>query len=214
MKDVLEIYKEYKVPKNLQLHMLRVAAVASLICDSINIPVDKSNIVFAELFHDMGNIVKFDWETLLEFREPEGLEYWQDIQKEFIKKYGSKEHEANMQIAEEIGLKKEILALMDQIHFHGNCTNVRVENFDVKIVNYADQRVSPYSVVSFDERIEEARQRYKWDEREDKEERAKLIACGKEIEKQIFAHCKIKPEDITDESVAPIIEELKNFVIK
>jgi hypothetical protein len=45
------------------------------------------------------------------------------------------------------------------------------------------------------------------------EERDRLVACGQEIEKQIFAKCKIKPEDITDASVAPIIEELRNFVI-
>ena len=35
-----------------------------------------------------------------------------------------------------------------------------------------------------------------------------------QIEKQIFSKCKIKPEDITDETVKPVIEELKNFVIK
>ena len=45
-------------------------------------------------------------------------------------------------------------------------------------------------------------------------EREKLVACGAEMEKQIFSKCKIKPEDITDETIAPIIEELKNFVIK
>jgi hypothetical protein len=43
--------------------------------------------------------------------------------------------------------------------------------------------------------------------------REELILCGKEIEKQIFAKCKIKPEDINDESVEPIISKLRNFVI-
>jgi len=214
MKKVVEIYTEYKIPQNLQDHMLRVAAVASLLCDSVNIFVDKSNIVLAELFHDMGNIIKFNWETLLEFREPEGIEYWQKVQKEFIAKYGPDEQKANLAIAAELGLKKEAIALIDKMHFHNNCLNARAKNLDLKIINYADQRVSPHGVVSYNERMEEARVRYRWDEREDREERAKLIACGKEIEKQIFAHCKIKPEDITDEAVAPIIEELKKFVIK
>ena len=34
------------------------------------------------------------------------------------------------------------------------------------------------------------------------------------IEKQIFAKCKIKPEYITNETVAPIISELRNFMIE
>jgi hypothetical protein len=33
------------------------------------------------------------------------------------------------------------------------------------------------------------------------------------FEKQIFSYSKTKPEDINDESVAKIIEELKNFEI-
>ena len=41
----------------------------------------------------------------------------------------------------------------------------------------------------------------------------KLVACGQEIEKQIFSKCKIKPEDINDQTVAPIISKLRDFVI-
>ena len=37
--------------------------------------------------------------------------------------------------------------------------------------------------------------------------------AARQIEKQIFSKCKIKPEDINNETVAPIISELKNFVI-
>ena len=42
----------------------------------------------------------------------------------------------------------------------------------------------------------------------------KFVACGKDIEEQIFAKCKIKPENINDETVKPIIEKLKDFVVK
>jgi len=41
-----------------------------------------------------------------------------------------------------------------------------------------------------------------------------MVACGSEIEQQIFAHCKIKPEDITHELIEPIAEALRNFVVK
>ena len=87
---------------------------------------------------------------------------------------------------------------------------------NLKIVNYADTRVDPHGIVSYDERMEEGRNRYK--DRSDndinEEQRIKFVECGKDIEKQIFAKCKIKPEDINDETVKPIIESLKDFVIK
>jgi len=35
----------------------------------------------------------------------------------------------------------------------------------------------------------------------------------RQIEKQIFAKCKIKPSDINDKTVAPIISKLRNFII-
>jgi len=34
------------------------------------------------------------------------------------------------------------------------------------------------------------------------------------IEKQIFARCKIKPEDITEEKVKPLFGGLRNFEIE
>ncbi|MEK7072114.1 MAG: hypothetical protein AAB969_00935, partial [Patescibacteria group bacterium] len=47
-----------------------------------------------------------------------------------------------------------------------------------------------------------------------KEEHDKFTACGEEMEKQIFAKCKIKPGDINDEAIKPIISNLRNFVIE
>ena len=81
-------------------------------------------------------------------------------------------------------------------------------------MHYADMRVSPYGVVSLEERMKEAKNRYKLESPSEEEERERLIECGREIEKQIFAKCKIKPEDINNETVTPLIPILKNFVTK
>jgi len=67
--------------------------------------------------------------------------------------------------------------------------------------------------VSYDERMDEAKKRYKFKESEEAE-RQILIKCGREMEKQIFSKCKIKPEDINDKTVAPTLLNLKNFVVK
>jgi len=62
----------------------------------------------------------------------------------------------------------------------------------------------------------EAKNRYKNRKylKRSEEDRVRLVACGEEIEKQIFAKCKIKPEDINNITVEPIISELRNYVIK
>ena len=214
--SVGNIYKKYKISKNLQAHMLRVAAVAQMICDNLTEEVvNKKDLIVACLLHDMGNVVKFNLNYFPEFNEPEGLEYWQNVQNEFCGKYGIKDHEATVKIMEEIGIKQHIVSVVGGMNFLHFCKFRDGDDFTSKILNYADNRVSPFGVVSYDERMEEARNRY--EHRPDfsvGSERDKLYSCGKDIEQQIFSKCKIKPEDITDESVAPIISSLQDFVIE
>lgn len=199
----------------LQEHMLRVAAVASNICDNLTVSVNKEDIVVASLLHDMGNLIKSNLNLFPEFLEPQGLEYWQKIKDEFIKKYGSDEHEATAKILKEIGVSDNILYLADQNRFVFLCKHRDSNDMHIKIIKYADTRVGPHGILSFEERMGESTERYKNEKfgPMDKE-RLQLIACGKEIEEQIFAKCKIKPEDITDESSRSTILELRNFMIK
>jgi len=200
--------------KTLQLHMLRVASVASMICDSFDEPIDKEKIVKVCLLHDMGNIIKFQLDYFPELNKPEGLEYWQNVQKEFIEKYGPNEHNATMAIMRELGVAEELVELADQNHFSLLCEHAKGNDMFVKIMHYADMRVGPFGVLSYDERMEEARKRYAHRTDFQEENRLQLVACGKEVEKQIFSHCKIKPEDINDNTIALTIESLKSFVLE
>lgn len=215
MRKISEIYAEYNIIQILRDHMLRVAAVASMICDNSAQTLPKNDIITACLLHDMGNIIKFDFSYFPEFFEPEGVEYWQNVRDEFVRKYGKNEHEATVNIFKELGLSSNIVSLADGNRFSLMCDHLNSENMSEKIMHYVDARVGPHGVLSYQERMDEAGERYKnhkdyiWEE-----ERQKLVACGKEIEKQIFAKCRIKPEDITDETIKPIIESLKNFVIE
>jgi hypothetical protein len=83
-----------------------------------------------------------------------------------------------------------------------------------KLMNYADWRAAPSGILSFKGRMDEVGERYKHKPEFQEENRQRLVQCGADIEEQIFSRCKIKPEDITEESAAPVIAELKNFVIK
>lgn len=214
MKTVQEIYDEYKIMPSLQMHMLRVAAVASEVCDNFIEPINKEEIVLAALFHDMGNILKSKLELFPQYLEPEGLEYWSGVKEEYRKKYGDDEHNATTQILQNIGFSEKIIYLSSRDKFGLLCEHKNSKEMDVKILNYADNRVNPHSVVSYLERMEEAKERYKGHANYVENIRQELVDCGIEIEKQIFAKCKIRPEDITAEAATPIIEELRHFVIK
>ena len=213
-----EIYRKYKIMPSLQEHMLRVAAVASLICDNFTEPLLKEEIITACLLHDMGNIIKFKLDAFPEFLEPEGLDYWQKVKNEYIKKYGENEHKATTMILKELGVSERVIFIVDQINFVLYCRLCDSPDLSSKIVVYADGRVDPHGVVSFEERMNEGKNRYKNHKSTfgavTEKERQRLVAYGLEIEKQVFAKCKIKPEDINDTAIAPIILSLKNFVIK
>ena len=89
-------------------------------------------------------------------------------------------------------------------------------SYERKIVEYADQRVGPYGILSLDERIEESAKRYAGkhpDIPRSAERFAELVAAAHELERQLFSHTDIKPEDITDTTTAPLIEELRNYSV-
>lgn len=214
MRTVTEIYTEYKIMPSLQLHMLRVAAAASLICDNYLTPLPKEDIITACLFHDMGNMIKFNSKFFPEFAEPEGFNYWENVKNEFIRKYGANEHMATEVIVKDIDISDQAFDFLQHIGFSNAKRNDEGQVFEYKICNYADMRVGPYGVLPLPERIEEAHKRYAT--------RVHSVVSGdfemfsqslRNMEKQIFTRCKIKPEDITDSAIEPIISKLRNFVI-
>jgi hypothetical protein len=215
MRTPVDIYTEYKIMKNLQMHQLRVAAVGKLLCDNLAIPIQTEDVVLAGLFHDMGNIIKFDLERFPEFRKPEGAEYWQKVKDEFLAKYGTDEHAATHRIATEIGLPERIIEILKSIGF-SKLEHIRLRvPYEQKIVQYADMRAAPLGIVSMDERIAEAATRYNYrGESEEAQEHSRLLMnCAHELERQLFSVAAISPEDITDERIAPLIEELRAYPV-
>lgn len=214
MKKIEDIYKQYKIDSLLAMHQFRVASVAWQICDQINIEINKNDIILACLFHDMGNIIKYDFVHFIEKYQKEGLEYWKNIQKDFIDKYGPSEHVATLMIDKEIGLNLNILKLVESMDSKIMEKIYLSDNFELKICKYADLRAAPNSIVSINERMEEAKRRYEGHRNAFDEEKRKSFKINLEkIENQIFSVCKIKPEDINDESIKGYLEKLSDFSI-
>lgn len=218
MRTPKELYTTFKIMPSLQLHQLRVAAVAKLVCDSATKEVDTNEVLLECLFHDMGNIVKSDLRYFPDFVEPEGVEYWEKVKQEFFQKYGREQHEANAAIAREIGLPERVVDMMNNTGFSKIFPIVESDSFELKICQYADSRVGPRGILSLDGRLAEGRERYvagrKGRQYYDTDEGfEKLSAAAHELERQLFADVSIKPEEITDASAAPVIEELWEYPV-
>ncbi len=208
--NIIKIYNKYHLPENLQLHMLRVTACSNLIIDNWNgVEIDNQAIIRVCLLHDMGNIVKI----------PENFSKDQEflkIRKKYFDKYGTNDHEINLEIGKKEGLTEQELTILDGKRSRKNEETLKSNSYERKICAYCDQRVAPNGVVSIKERLEDAKVRYKnkplsvWSN----EEKANhLIECSLGIEKQIMKYCKLKPENINDFSIKEYIEKLKTYNI-
>jgi hypothetical protein len=208
---ITDVYKKYKIMPALQLHQLRVAAVAKQICDNFDSEVDELRITKACLLHDMGNILKFDLGAFPQHVQPEGREYWEAVKEELRQKYQSTdEHHVSLLIVKELGMDDKTLELINHIGFREITRNYQDGSMENKICNYADLRVGPNGVISVTERLEDGKKRYskRSDFNEPNQERIDHMYA---MEKQIFGHLNFAPEDITDKSTAPLIEQLKTY---
>lgn len=208
--NIIEIYKKYHLPENLQMHMLRVAGCSNLIIDNwTGDKLDTEAIIRVSLLHDIGNIVKI----------PENFskdEEFIKIRKKYFDKYGTNDHEINLEIGKQEGLTEKEIKILDGKRSRKNEETLASDSYERKICAYCDQRVAPDGVVGIRERLEDAKIRYKdkplsvWS---NEEKANNLIECALSIEAQIMKYCKLNPEDINDESIKPYIEKLKSYEI-
>ena len=207
--NIISIYQKYHIPKNLQLHMLRVSACAKLIINNWNNKeINKESIIRVCLLHDMGNIVKIK-------DNPDDDEDFLIVRSKYVNEFGLDDHLISLGIGKELGLNEYELEIMKGKESKRNEEIMYSDSYEIKICAYCDERVAPDGVESIKGRLEDAKKRYKgtssvWG---DEEKANHLIDCALEIENQITKYCNLKPEEINDKSIEKIIEELKNYNI-
>ncbi len=183
---VSEIYQKYSIPINLQEHMLRVAVVARFITNSwIGKDVNPEKILIVSLLHDVGNIVKFDFEKNKSFytNNEESVEVLIERQKDFIKKYGNDDDEANKNILTELGLQKDLIDIVVSKKFGNSINTSRSNNWALKILLYSDMRVLPQGIGTLEDRFADIMDRMpKYNTRPDIQD---LFEACRDIEKQI-----------------------------
>lgn len=212
---IQEIYDQYKIMPQLQLHQLRVASVASIICDDFSEPLDKRSIISACLLHDMGAMSKIKLDIFPEHTKKAGMDYWKKVQQNFIKKFGREEKAALHRIVEKLRLDKNVIELIRGFGFDNTPEIYKSEDPQLKICVYSDMRVSPNGVVTLQERLNEAKIRYLTVQRGiySKTQFETNIPLWEEIEKKIFSLCKVNQKQITDKKVEPLLQSLRNYKI-
>ncbi len=212
--NIPKIYKRYKTPRNLILHMLRVSAVAEKIYSNWNdSEIKKEDILASCLLHDLGNIVKMGNNIPSgnsDFDDPilDSFEF-QEIKKDFISKYGEDDDIANHLIAREIGVNSNVLFIIENMST-SIFPNFRFQpgNWELKICKYSDLRVAPSGIMSVEDRLIEASKRYDFD-------LEKEIFYSRNLEKDIFSNVSISPSFITPVScqsfISKYIKELKLY---
>lgn len=215
--NIREIYHKYNIPPNLQLHMLRVAAVGYYIAQNIETKnIDVEVIIKTLLLHDMGNIIKFDFSnTALLGEEKNRIEYWRTVQSDFIQKYGGDEHTATESIAKELGVDNYIIYIISNrgsSHIHSVLNS---NDWNLKISSYADFRVDPFGVVSVDKRFDDIKARYKKSThvlsniKKTKEKRRSCLL----LEKQIQRVVSFDLNDIDNKVIEPVQKMMEDYAI-
>ena len=219
MRTISEIYETYQIPPWLAEHMYRVAAVAALLFDA-HAKIDPSlegrhDLIVANLLHDVGNIIKFDFELI---PAPDGQnDHWREVQVKFKERFGADELVAAEKIMEELGVLATTQPILLHTSFPYGPELAASGTLLQELSGYADQRVSPTGIVSLTERLEYMHRRYAkrgsvYGDTTDPKIQA-LTTAIYEVEHQLFEGLTIRPEDIDDASIAPIVESLKSFEI-
>lgn len=194
---VIQIYQQYQIPQNLQLHMLRVAAVGKIICDHITSQaIDADLIIKTLLLHDMGNIIKFNFNNTSMFspEDREKVESYQKTQAEFMRKYGNDADVATIQIIKEITSDERIVELCKNCHGEMAHKYVNGEFWNERICYYADMRIGLHGILSVDERFDDLKQRYP----HELEKLERYHKACKIIETRIQAICELDLQSIND----------------
>lgn len=211
---ILDIYKNYKIPPNLQEHLLHVAKIGLFICEHwIGPKINPEQIEKACLLHDLGNIVKFDFKKYPEFlkRDESRLDYWLEVQREVIERYGADDHEATAKMLEEIGIDREVRHVIMEKSFGNSLKTEKSDSWELKILFYSDLRVGPFGILSLKERLDEALGRLK--EYKKRDNLDDLVKACRRIEAQIQANIDIKVSEISDKSIKVDVSEFLNLEV-
>ncbi|MFC1790070.1 HD domain-containing protein [Patescibacteria group bacterium] len=202
---IKDIYQRLGIIPDLVEHMLTVTKVVLFIKRHWRGPeIDWKRLVKTALLHDVGNIVKFDFDKYPQFlgKEQKRILHWKKTQAQTIAKYGTDDHEATKKMLKELKLDQEMIKVILEKSFGNSVQVAKGNNWYAKILHYADGRVMPHGVVTLEERFQDVRERRpKYTNRPDFED---LLTASREIESQIQAQLDMPISAINKKTIGAI----------
>jgi hypothetical protein len=217
---ISQVYEHYQIPPNLQRHMLQTAALGQIICDHWTGPRLKKKLVITTLLvHDMGNIVKFDFDSPTANQFLTGhkdVDYWRQVQSNFQKKYGVRADQANLAIIDEMGLSPLVKKFMKEHYFESLPAILQESDWEHKISFYCDIRFRPSGITSVEDRLEDLRQRYEhrdqtWQDADLFETR--LENCSR-LEAQLNQQTDLDIQAIDQADINNLVDQLTDYQIE
>lgn len=200
---IRKIYEELQIPENLQNHMLWVAGLAKEIHNHwIEPELDETVLLQVCLFHDIAKVLSFsqrDAQT-------------EKVYKRLVDAYGKNEHQACNKICEKYKLAKRVLEIIKNNNIKPFIRKAKYvlesNDYEHKIMRYADSRVAPTGVTSLENRRQEFLKR-----NPDTKPDLEAIRITNDTEKQIQNNMSKNPNLITHEDCEKHREYLLNLEI-
>jgi hypothetical protein len=211
---ILDIYKRFDIPPNLQEHMIRVYGIICFLEQHwIGEKLDWNNVKKMAILHDMGNIIKYNMDKYpnLLGKELVNIDYWKQVQQKIIQKYGSDDEEATRKMLTEIGLDKSIIETIFNKTFGNSVAIMNSPNWNLKLLYYADLRTLPSGVGSLEDRLVDVRMRMpKYTSRPDFED---LVSACLQIGLQVGKNLNIPETEVTNQSTSVDLNIINNYQV-
>jgi putative nucleotidyltransferase with HDIG domain len=200
-----QVYQKYLTPKNLQEHMMRVAALAEIISEKWKgKEFQKMEVVWACLFHDIAKPINFDPDSQAQFGMPEEdifkLKKLQEILKD---KYGNNEHQITLKICAEIGLGEKALQIANNLEWSYIPKLLKENDWESLLAIYGDMRIGPKGILTLEERLADLKRRIKEEFCEE------FVINGKLLEQKIRDNISIDLNVITEKEIEERFEKMK-----
>ena len=214
--SIHELYDRFRIPENLQMHMIMAASAAELICAAWNGPaIQKDDIVAVLLIHDLGNIVKFHLESEegVSYLFPDDrkkIDFWREVKADVVSKYGTNDNKVTIKMTKELGIAPKLQSLLEELNTveGAGVYTYSQDNWALKICLYTDWRTAPQGIISVKESLDDLLIRYKHN-KSTTTRVTRIFPTMIELENQIFENVSLKPEQIDNEAIEPYVLRFK-----
>lgn len=190
-----ELYTKYFLPRNLQEHMLRVAALAQILLNNWRgKAVNEETVITVCLIHDIAKPLTFIPEKQAKYgTTPEEIENVKKFQEFVSKRFGNREHEATLAICKAEGLSENVIHVMNEFRWEEMNKIFEIDNLQTLLVLYCDMRIGPEGILSMKERLNDIKSRYN-----EIKDYNLFYELGMRLEKMMQQNTSINLQEITD----------------